>query len=81
MVQINQAAKIAVINIITYNTLPSQIDYVEPYKRAMLQAEAFLNTLPQEEKDAAWAEINITIDAYYEEDENGISQDYLDSLF
>lgn len=76
-----QSIQEAVKAIVTYNTLPSQIDYVETYKRSMQDGSMFLDLLPQEEKDAAWAEVNIKIDAYYEEDENGISQDYLDSLF
>ncbi len=71
-------AKLAIIN---FNTLPSQIDYVAPYKRMNNEAEEFLNTLPEEEKNSVWAEINNTIDSYYAEDEGGISQADRDNQF
>jgi hypothetical protein len=66
----------AIQAIVTYNTLPPQIDFTLPYQRKAIEAEKFLDTLSYAENDIAQAEIMKQIHDYFE---SGAT--YYDSLF
>lgn len=68
--------KQAISAIVTYNTLPPQIDFTLPWQLKSTEAEHFLNTLPGDEINKANAEIKKQIEAYYE---SGAA--YYNSLF
>ena len=73
--------KQAISAIVTYNTLPPQIDFTLPWRLESIEAEKYLDTLPGDEIDKANAEIKKQIEAYYEPNESGQSAAYYDSLF
>jgi len=73
--QKNIKIKQAIKDIVTYSTLPPQIDYVRPYLIKYHKAEEYLRSLPYGEKYIDIA--NKQIDAYYSE--TGAGQ--YDSLF
>jgi len=57
--------KEAISVIVTYYTLPPQIDYTLPYKLKSIEAEKFLNALPQKEYDNANTKIRKQCESYY----------------
>lgn len=58
--------KQAIADIVTYNTLPQQIDYRKPYKIKANKAEEFIKTLP--DADKIFKIIGKKIDAYHSSD-------------
>ena len=66
----------AIQAIVTYNTLPPQIDFTLPYQSKAIEAEKLLDTLSYAEYDIAQAEILKQINDYFE---SGAA--YYDSLF
>ena len=70
----------AIQAIISYETLPPQIDYRVPQKLAANEAHEFLNTLPTIERDKCYVLIDMEVSKYYD-DSDGPSPAYLDSLF
>jgi hypothetical protein len=73
--------KEAIEAIITYNTLPSQIDYKVPWKIKAIEAEKYLDTLPIDEYNEANKEIKKAIDNYYTPNESGYSPSELNEMF
>lgn len=71
----------AIDSIVTYNTLPSQIDYTRPYRIRSRGAEEYLETLEDSERNKAYDEIEKRIEAYYTENEDGISPADMAELF
>lgn len=69
----------AIQDIVTYNTLPSQIDYRLPYRIKAQKAELFLQTLPNGSDYLAIA-VKET-DAYYTPTESGLSPSDYDEMF
>jgi hypothetical protein len=65
---ITEQAKIdqAKADIIAYQTLPPQIDYVAPYRQVANTAEEFLESLPEEISKPVFEEIEKTVEQYYE---------------
>lgn len=57
--------KQAIQAIVTYNTLPPQIDYTLPWRLKAIKAEKFLDELSQKEYDEASAEIKKQTESYY----------------
>jgi hypothetical protein len=53
-------------DIIAYETLPPQIDYVAPYKRKANTATEFLESLPEEISKPIFEEIENSVNQYYE---------------
>lgn len=75
----------AIRAIVTYETLPPQIDYRVPYEIKMQIAKAFLLTLTVEELDNIYAEIEKQVTKYYEPvemaDGNYYSPAEMDAMF
>ena len=64
----------AINEIVTYNTLPSQIDYQVPYQIKAMEAEEFLHSLTAKECANAEKIVEKQINDYYAPagiDENG----------
>lgn len=77
-----QEVKNAIKAIVTYHTLPPQIDYQVPWMLKAEAAEELLERLPSEEYEAAMRETQIRIDAYYDPDpKTGFSIAELDAMF
>lgn len=82
-----QSTEAAILIILGMNTLPPQIDYVSPaMKREFLEAERFINNLPDEEREEALKVISDANDAYYEPtfigmDGRGYSPAAMDAMF
>ena len=55
----------AIEAMVTLGTLPSQIDYTAPYKRKANEAEAFLQTLSKEERQAAYDSVEAQVNEYH----------------
>lgn len=66
----------AINQIVTFGTLPDQIDYTEPYRIKAYRAEEFLKTLPAEEYTAIMKDIEEKVNSYWSSDVS-----YYDSLF
>lgn len=64
----------AIDAIVTYQTLPSQIDYVHPYKVKAEKALKYLESQP--DLEGALSEVNEKVGEYYDS-----PAAYLDSLF
>jgi hypothetical protein len=73
--------KEAINAIVTYNTLPPQIDFTLPYRNKAIKAEKYLDKLPPLEHDAAQLEIKTITENYYMEDEDGTSPAYYDAQY
>jgi hypothetical protein len=76
----------AVCDIVTYATLPPQIDYVKPYLKKEIIAYEFLDTLPIGIRDKYITIAQGLINAYYEpcftnESGESFSVAELDSMF
>jgi len=56
----------AISAIVTYNTLPPQIDYTRPYARKAEEAERFLDTLPEKTRQGTLTVIDIKINDYFD---------------
>jgi len=55
----------AINDIVIFRTLPSQIDYTDPYRIKSDMAEKFLDTLPMELKSEALRKVEEKVDDYY----------------
>lgn len=56
----------AIQTIVHYVTLPSQIDYINPARRAEFRkAEELIESLPTDEKETAYETIQAQIDEYF----------------
>lgn len=68
--------------IITFNTLPPQIDYTEPFRRKALEAEAFIDTLPEDQQMEILDYCQAKTEEYYAPGMDGSpSAAHFDSLF
>lgn len=77
-----ETIKSAIDDIVTYATLPPQIDYTLPWKIKADAAETFLLTqVHAEEAKKAFEEITRQIDSYFEPNEQGFSIAALDAMF
>ena len=86
MKKIKQKIDEAVSDIVTYATLPPQIDYVLPYQRKESKAYEFLYTLPIGIRDKYITIARRLIDSYYEpcfinESGESFSPAQLDAMF
>ncbi len=72
----------AISDIVDYNTLPSQIDFRDPWRMKSIEAEEFLDTLSENEKSSAFLKIQEKIDKYYTPvDGLGFSPAEMDEMF
>ena len=55
----------AIEAIVNYNTLPPQIDYRVPQRIKSTEAEQYLESISNSEKQKAFSEIERQIDEYY----------------
>lgn len=76
-----QQIKNAINAVVSYNTLPSQIDYVTPYKRKAEVALTLIEDSPERIKKYMINKIEQETNAYYEENESGYSTAELDNMF
>lgn len=58
--------KQAIDDIVSFHTLPPQIDYARPYSHKANQAEDFLNTLPEPDRTNAFEEANRRVTEYHD---------------
>lgn len=75
--QLTEKINKAKSQIITFETLPPQIDYVLPWKMKADKAVKFIETLPEKIQSSIMKQISDAVDEYY--GENGAAQ--YDCLF
>jgi len=56
----------AIMDIVTANTLPPQIDYRWPWHQKQLAAQKLIETYPKATQNACWEVINAEVDDYAE---------------
>lgn len=76
-ITLTEKIKKAKDEIITFETLPPQIDYTLPYKIKANKAIEFIETLPEKMQTSIMNQIAVVVDEYY--GENGAAQ--YDCLF
>ena len=77
------SVELAIQAIVTYRTLPSQIDYTKPYQKRADRGLDFIESLGSKEQHMAIAEIDRQVFSYYEPNEglNGHSISGLSEMF